>query len=280
MILLARPCGKCYNNSNNSGPPGIWETGGNGVCGRDGKVMELKTTDLTKDYGKKRALDAFTYTFEPGIYGLLGPNGAGKSTLMGILTTGLKATSGKVTWDGEDIVSMGKNYRALIGFMPQQQRIYEDFTLMRFLYYIASLKGKKKQEVEAEIEDIIKSVNLWEVRNDPIGTYSGGMKQRTLLAQAMVGNPSILIMDEPTVGLDPKERVHFRELVSKVAKDKIVIIATHIVSDLEKLASEIIFLNHGKIIESGKLGELYEKYGGTSEPSVESIYMSLGMESK
>ena len=104
--------------------------------------MTLKAEELTKDYGKKRALDGFSYTFAPGIYGLLGPNGAGKSTLMGILTTGLKATSGKVTWGGQDIVSMGKNYRALIGFMPQQQRIYEDFTLMRFLYYIASLKGK------------------------------------------------------------------------------------------------------------------------------------------
>ena len=123
-------------------------------------------------------------------------------------------------------------------------------------------------------------MNLWDVRNDSIGTYSGGMKQRALLAQALVGNPSILIMDEPTVGLDPKERVHFRELVEQVAKDKIVIIATHIVSDLEKLASEIIFLNHGRIVESGSLATLYEKYGGESEASVEEIYMRLELESK
>lgn len=242
--------------------------------------MRLEAKELTKEYGKKKALDTFSYTFHEGIYGLLGPNGAGKSTLMGILTTGLKATSGKVFWDGTDIASMGKNYRGLVGFMPQQQRVYEDFTLMRFLYYIAALKGKKKQEVADEIDEIIRSVNLWNVRNDRIGTFSGGMKQRTLLAQAMVGDPSILIMDEPTVGLDPKERVHFRELVSKTAKNKIVIIATHIVSDLEKLASEIIFLNHGKIVESGTLDALYEKYGSEGGTSVEEIYMHLGMESK
>ena len=242
--------------------------------------MRLEAKELTKEYGKKRALDTFSYTFHEGIYGLLGPNGAGKSTLMGILTTGLKATSGKVYWDDKDITSIGKNYRGLVGFMPQQQRIYEDFTLVRFLYDIAALKGKKKQEVAEEIDDIIHSVNLWEVRNDTIGTFSGGMKQRTLLAQSLVGNPSILIMDEPTVGLDPKERVHFRELVSKVAQNKIVIIATHIVSDLEKLASEIIFLNHGKIVESGTLDVLYEKYSSQGASSVEEIYMSLGMESK
>ena len=242
--------------------------------------MRLEAKELTKEYGKKRALDTFSYTFHEGIYGLLGPNGAGKSTLMGILTTGLKAPSGKVYWDDKDIASIGKNYRGLVGFMPQQQRIYEDFTLVRFLYYIAALKGKKKQEVAEEIDDIIHSVNLWEVRNDTIGTFSGGMKQRTLLAQSLVGNPSILIMDEPTVGLDPKERVHFRELVSKVAQNKIVIIATHIVSDLEKLASEIIFLNHGKIVESGTLDVLYEKYSSQGASSVEEIYMSLGMESK
>ncbi len=242
--------------------------------------MELKTENLKKEYGRKCVLDDFSYTFREGIYGLLGPNGAGKSTLMGMITTGLKPTSGKIFFDGTEITSMGRAYRAKIGFMPQQQRLYENFTLMRFLYYVASLKGCKKKDVSDEIENIINDVNLWDVRNDCIGTYSGGMKQRTLLAQALVGKPSILVMDEPTVGLDPRERVNFRELVEKVAEEKIVIIATHIVSDLEKLASEIIFLNHGKIIESGQLSELYEKYSGMEESSVEAIYMSLGMESK
>lgn len=242
--------------------------------------MELSLNGLTKEYGKKRALDDFTYNFHPGIYGLLGPNGAGKSTLMGIITTGLSATSGTVCYNGTDISKMGKNYRGVVGFMPQQQRIYENFSLLRFLYYIATIKGCKKNDVQEEIDDIIRSVNLWDVRNDAIGTYSGGMKQRALLAQALVGNPSILIMDEPTVGLDPKERVHFRELVARVAQDKIVIIATHIVSDLEKLASEIIFLNHGRIVESGELHVLYEKYRALGEASIEKIYLSLGLESR
>ena len=243
--------------------------------------MELRANLLTKEYRKGvRALDSFSYTFYEGIYGLLGPNGAGKSTLMGILTTNLKSTEGKLFFEGQDSISMGKEYRRHIGYMPQQQKLYEDFSLVRFLYYIASLKGMRRAEAAESIDAIIRDVNLWEVRGDAIGTYSGGMRQRALLAQALVGNPDILILDEPTVGLDPKERVNFRELVSRVAKAKTVIIATHIVSDLEKLASEIIFLNHGKIVESGTLQELYEKYRGEGEPSVEKIYMNLGMESR
>lgn len=239
--------------------------------------MELRAEQLTKEYRKgKRALDRFSYTFREGIYGLLGPNGAGKSTLMGILTTNIKATEGKLYIDGQESLSMGKEYRRHIGYMPQQQKLYEDFSLVRFLHYIASLKGVKAED--GSIDEIIRAVNLWDVRGDSIGTYSGGMRQRVLLAQTLVGNPDILIMDEPTVGLDPRERVNFRELVSNVAKAKTVIIATHIVSDLEKLASEIIFLNHGKIVESGTLQELYEKYRGEGEPSVEKIYLNLGME--
>ena len=138
----------------------------------------------------------------------------------------------------------------------------------------------KRDEAATQIDGIIRDVNLWDVRGDAIGTYSGGMRQRALLAQTLVGNPDILILDEPTVGLDPKERVNFRELVSRVAQDKTVIIATHIVSDLEKLASEIIFLNLGRIVKSGTLQELYEDFDGDGEPSVEKIYMSLGMESR
>ena len=133
--------------------------------------------------------------------------------------------------------------------MPQHQKLYEDFSLRRYLYYISALKGLNRTEAKDEVEKAIRTVNLWEVRDDVIGTYSGGMKQRSLLAQAILGNPGIVVMDEPTVGLDPMERIHFRELVSSIAEEKIVIIATHIVSDLEKLASEIIFLNKGVILE-------------------------------
>ncbi|MBR7019461.1 MAG: ATP-binding cassette domain-containing protein [Lachnospiraceae bacterium] len=243
--------------------------------------MKLIAENLTKEYRKgKKALDDFSYTFHEGIYGLLGPNGAGKSTLMGIITTGFPPTSGRLLYDGTEIRSMGKAYRRHIGYMPQPQKLYEDFTLVRFLYYIASLKGLKRDEAATQIDGIIRDVNLWDVRGDAIGTYSGGMRQRALLAQTLVGNPDILILDEPTVGLDPKERVNFRELVSRVAQDKTVIIATHIVSDLEKLASEIIFLNLGRIVKSGTLQELYEDFDGDGEPSVEKIYMSLGMESR
>ncbi|MBR5712739.1 MAG: ABC transporter ATP-binding protein [Lachnospiraceae bacterium] len=241
--------------------------------------MNLEVKSVTKCYGKKTALEDFSYTFKPGIYGLLGPNGAGKSTLMGVMTTNLKATSGEISFEGRNIRELGREYRRYIGYMPQQQKLYDGFPFVRFLYYIAALKGIPKAEAAAEIEKTIRDVNLWDVKDDPIGSYSGGMRQRALLAQAILGNPRIVIMDEPTVGLDPKERVNFRELVSSIAEERIVIIATHIVSDLEKLASEIIFLNHGHIIESGTMEELLERYKAKMEdPSVEKIYMSLESE--
>ena len=241
--------------------------------------MQLEAKGLTKYYGKKAALVDFSYTFHPGIYGLLGPNGAGKSTLMGIMTTNLKATAGELMLDGRDIRALGKDYQKYIGYMPQQQKLYEGFSLLRFLYYIAALKGIDKGSTETEIENTIRAVNLWDEKDDAIGTYSGGMRQRALLAQAILGNPQFVIMDEPTVGLDPKERVNFRELVASIAAERTVIIATHIVSDLEKLASEIIFLNHGKIIDSGAMEDLLARYGKTmEEPTIEKIYMQLETE--
>ena len=238
--------------------------------------MILEAKGLTKYYGKKAALVDFTYAFRPGIYGLLGPNGAGKSTLMGIMTTNLKATEGELYLDGRNIRVMGKEYRRFIGYMPQQQKLYDGFSLERFLYYIAALKGIDKKSVAEDVERTIHAVNLWDAREDTIGTYSGGMRQRALLAQAILGNPQIVVMDEPTVGLDPKERVNFRELAASIAEERTVIIATHIVSDLEKLASEIIFLSHGHIVESGTMEELLARYRETmEEPSVEKIYMRL-----
>ena len=238
--------------------------------------MILEAKGLTKYYGKKAALVDFTYAFRPGIYGLLGPNGAGKSTLMGMMTTNLKATEGELFLDGRNIRVMGKDYRRYIGYMPQQQKLYDGFSLVRFLYYIAALKGIDKKSVAEDVERTIHAVNLWDAREDAIGTYSGGMRQRALLAQAILGNPQIVVMDEPTVGLDPKERVNFRELVASIAEERTVVIATHIVSDLEKLASEIIFLSHGHIVESGTMEELLARYRETMEvPSVEKIYMRL-----
>lgn len=213
--------------------------------------MELIIDNLTKCYQKNvKALDGFSYTLTEGVYGLLGPNGAGKSTFMNILTDNLSATSGDVTIDGKSIFAMGKEYRRLLGYMPQQQCVYSDFTLVRFLYYMASLKGMSKKQADEEIDVIIKRVNLWDDRYKKLGKYSGGMKQRALIAQALLGAPKVIVLDEPTAGLDPKERIRMRNLISEIALEKIVIIATHVVSDVEFISKEIIILKKGKILKA------------------------------
>ena len=224
--------------------------------------MILNITNLTKQYGKLTVLHNFSYEFTPGVYGLLGPNGAGKSTLMNIITDNLRATSGIVEFDGKDTIEMGADFRKILGFMPQQQGIYPNFTLERFLYYMAALKGMKKSEAKADIERLLNLVNLQDSRSKRLGGFSGGMKQRALIAQAMLGNPKIIILDEPTAGLDPKERIRIRNLIAEIAFEKIVIIATHVVSDIEFIAKEVLLLKKGEIIDSGKPHELCEKING------------------
>ena len=224
--------------------------------------MILNITNLTKQYGKLTALHNFSYEFTPGVYGLLGPNGAGKSTLMNIITDNLRATSGIVEFDGKDTIEMGADFRKILGFMPQQQGIYPNFTLERFLYYMAALKGMKKSEAKDDIERLLNLVNLQDSRSKRLGGFSGGMKQRALIAQAMLGNPKIIILDEPTAGLDPKERIRIRNLIAEIAFEKIVIIATHVVSDIEFIAKEVLLLKKGEIIDSGKPHELCEKING------------------
>lgn len=222
-------------------------------------IMTLTITNLTKQYGSFTALNNFTYEFTAGVYGLLGPNGAGKSTLMNIITDNLKATSGTVNFDGMATTEMGADFRKLLGFMPQQQGIYPNFTLERFLCYMAALKGMKKSDAKADIDRLLKLVNLQDSRNKRLGGFSGGMKQRALVAQAMLGDPKIIILDEPTAGLDPKERIRIRNLIAEIAFEKIVIIATHVVSDIEFIAKEVLLLKNGEIIGSGKPHELCEK---------------------
>ncbi len=213
--------------------------------------MRLQINNLTKRYGQKTALNNFSYEFSDGIYGLLGPNGAGKSTLMKIITQIIEQTSGEIVADGRKIKKHDREYRKLLGFMPQQQAIYPDFTLTRFLFYMAALKGLTKKQAAPQISELIKRVNLEDCAKMKLGGFSGGMKQRALLAQALLGEPKIIILDEPTAGLDPKERISLRNLIAETAFDKIVIIATHVVPDVEFISKEVLLLKDGQIIDSG-----------------------------
>lgn len=224
--------------------------------------MHLQINNLTKRYGKKTALDNFSYDFTDGIYGLLGPNGAGKSTLMKMITNNLMPTSGEIIADGKNAAQSGGEYRKLLGFMPQQQSVYPNFTLTRFLYYMAGLKGLSKKEAEPQIKSLIERVNLTGYAKAKLGGFSGGMRQRALLAQALLGNPKIVILDEPTAGLDPKERISLRNLIAETAFDKIVIIATHVVPDIEFIAKEVLLLSSGKITDSGTASELCTEIDG------------------
>ena len=225
--------------------------------------MELLVKNINKTYGKKkRALCDVTMSFTPGIYGLLGPNGSGKSTLMNIITDNLKEDGGVVLYDGQSIHKRKEAYRAKIGYMPQQQAIYDNFTGEEFMWYMAALKGLDKKQAESRIESLIAMVNLGEEKGKKIGSYSGGMKQRILIAQALLNDPDILIMDEPTAGLDPSERIRIRNFLSEISENKIIIIATHIVSDIEFIAKEIILLKAGEIIDHGSPQQLLEELDG------------------
>ena len=206
----------------------------------------LEIQNLSKDYGKKKALRGFNYTFEEGIYGMLGANGAGKSTLMNLITDNLKRTSGNILYNGTEILEMGAKFRALIGYMPQQQGFYENFSARMFLYHMAELKGIRRREAKKQIEHLLQTVNLAGAADLKIGGFSGGMRQRVLLAQALLGDPKILILDEPTAGLDPKERINLRNYIRQLSEDKIILLATHVVSDVETIADRILILKDGE----------------------------------
>ncbi|MDR2533052.1 MAG: ATP-binding cassette domain-containing protein [Oscillospiraceae bacterium] len=229
--------------------------------------------DLSKSYGKNKALNNISLDLVNGVYALLGPNGAGKSTLMNILTLSLRADEGKVLWKGaKRIEEAGKDYRAILGYMPQQQGLYDGFRGVDFLCYIAALKDIPKKRIRAEVERVASLVNLTDRLRDRLSGYSGGMKQRVLIASAIIGDPEIIILDEPTAGLDPKERIRTREIVKSMAGEKIIIFATHVVSDIETIADEVILLKKGVVVEKGSPSDLCEKLGA---PDLESVYMKV-----
>lgn len=212
--------------------------------------MKLEIKNLSKTYvkGKPKSLDNLSTEFTSGVYGILGPNGAGKSTLMNIIADNIKADSGEVLYNGENIIKLGKDFRNILGYMPQQQGIYKSFTGRRFLWYMASLKGIPKKEAKERIENVLNLVNLKDHADKKLGEYSGGMKQRILIAQALLNDPEVLLLDEPTAGLDPMERIRIRNFISEIAINKIVIITTHIVSDIQYISKEILLMNKGKLL--------------------------------
>jgi ABC-type multidrug transport system ATPase subunit len=228
--------------------------------------MKLELNHISKAYGKTKALTDFNAVLEPGVYALLGPNGSGKSTLMNIITDNLKADKGEIVFDGQNVKSMGVRFREKIGFMPQYPGIYPSFTVEDYLWYMAKLKGLSNAQAREGIPKVLEAVELTESLKSKVGALSGGMKQRLCLASAVLGDPDILILDEPTAGLDPKQRVALRQFIAEIASSKTVIWATHIVSDVESIADEVIFMKKGEasILESGAnmLEEEYLRFFG------------------
>ena len=218
--------------------------------------MELQLVNLTKEFGNFRAVNNLNLTISNGVYGLLGVNGAGKTTLMKMICSLLTPTSGKILCDGQDIGGMGGEYRNLLGYLPQEFGFYPAFTVEDYLLYIAALKGIRPVVAKKRVKELIAKVGLSKVAHKKMKKLSGGMKRRAGIAQAMLNNPKILILDEPTAGLDPNERIRFRNLISELSEDRLVLLSTHIVSDIEYIANEIWLMKDGEILHKGSIDEL------------------------
>lgn len=232
---------------------------------------ELRLESVTKKYGEQKALDDVTLTLQSGVYALLRHNGAGKTTMLKVLATLLEPTHGHVLWNGVDIIEMGEDYLDLLGFMPQHQELIPYLSVWDFLQYMATLKGVEKSQQNTLIDGLLEQVNLKEQADKKIRNLSGGMKQRVLIAQALLNDPKILLLDEPTAGLDPVERRSFRELIAEISGDRVVILATHVISDVEWIANQIIIMKKGRILTEQDQAQLiadicvFETYASEEE---------------
>ena len=225
-------------------------------------MHELKLMDIEKRYKDKEAVRKFNYTFVNGVYGLLGENGAGKTTLMRLICGILKPTTGNIYCDNIEIESMGAEYRKLLGYLPQDFGYYDEFSAERFLRYMAALKALPKEYADSRIEELLDLVELKNKKKKKLKTFSGGMIRRIGIAQALLNDPEILILDEPTAGLDPKERVRFRKVISSLGKNRIVLLSTHIVSDIDYIADKILIMKNGELIQEGTEKKIIEKVEG------------------
>ncbi|UNL86761.1 ABC transporter ATP-binding protein [Priestia koreensis] len=222
----------------------------------------LVLQNVEKRYGDFTALQAIDLEFKQGIYGLLSPNGAGKTTLIKMLVTLIQPTNGQILYNGKPIEVLGESYRELIGYLPQQFGYYKHYTPAKYLTYLAALKGMNKKEVKQRIDDVLEKVALTEVKHKKMRKFSGGMIQRVGIAQALLNDPKILILDEPTAGLDPKERARFRHLLSDLARNRTVIISTHIVSDIESIANEIIMIKNQELLYKASVTDICQTLEG------------------
>lgn len=224
--------------------------------------MELLLDNLCKDFGGNTAVAGITAVLEPGIYGLLGANGAGKTTLLRMICGVLKPTAGQVRLDGIPIDALGAAYRDKLGYLPQEFVGYPQYSARDFLLYMAVLKGMTRSQAVPKIQELLSMVRLQEAANKKLRAFSGGMRRRLGIAQALLNDPDILILDEPTAGLDPKERVHFRNILEGYAQQKIVLLSTHIVSDLEAIAHKVFLMKDGRFQTQGTVSELLQQAKG------------------